>query len=273
MVGYWIHLLGIPTAVAVGMAKYGFLLLGFVLASRYLKTVFAKMALAVAWFFPLPSFHFWTSLGHPYAEHLALILSAFALMDFSFSNENTKSFGQYLAVFFAALLFMLALWISDLTMAFVPAVLLAIGLHWNRMGFELARLKNPKSIVAILCLVVGGWFLMHAKRAAFRIDEYHELFAQPEQLVDMTNMLASSLWSFLSFSRDNAFHSVTAWGMVLALIVVLAQKRKFESESQMVLLVAAVCSFGAVFVSYWANTPDPAHRHYTGIVPLVWIVF
>ena len=277
LLGHVLHKVGFSTIVAVGMAKFLFLLTGWVLGSRYLQNNVSKVVLAIVWFFPLSTFHFWTGLGHPYAEHLTFVLAAWAMTDYCFKNHRKQNSFRHLEVFVVTLLWILALWVSDLTIVLLPVIVLELWLRYrgSLSDFNINRLKDSRLITIGLTLVAGAWFLLHAKRAAFRIDEYHQLIARPNQLVEMWRMIVERNFSYLNFSRSNPYISIAAWGMLIiwstAFFSILRRLNRIKTR-QLVLFAGAVFMFAAIFLSSWSNTPDPSYRHYTGIIPLVWII-
>ena len=277
MVGYALHSIGLSTVTATGLAKYAFLLLGLLAGSSFLRSWWLRGVLALAWFYHLPNFHNWTALGHPYAECTALALSGFALTQHFFARKAWYSAAG------AALCWMLALWVSELTIALLPALLLQLGWHWKAeaskqsqslMAHLLSRLQTKVAVWVLLAIVAGGWLVLHAKAHARSIDAYSALFASPAQIAEMLERLAGDGWEVLAFQRNNALLSITAW-LMMAHVVALPKLFQWintpKQPAPWIWLLAAGALFGAVVVASWSNAFGPGLHYYTAVFPFAWL--
>jgi len=283
--GYCFHLLGISTITATGIAKYGFLFLGYFVAAGFLKTRLAKLVLAFAWFYSLASFSTWTSLGHPYAENTALVLCTFALVERFFQQNNQNSVSAHVIIVAATICWMLAIWVSDLTLALVPALGLQLLFHFYQSSRKhqtsfvaeiSSRLRSKVSISFFIALLTGLWFVVNAKHHAYSIKEYSTLIASPESILGMMEHMVKQTWSFLAFHRGNPPQSIAAWGIIVCITLLIlgsfSNKRPISINIiPNVFLIAALSVFGAVMIAYWSNNPFPVLHHYTSVFPFAWL--
>jgi hypothetical protein len=283
--GYCFHLLGITTVTATGIAKYGFLFLGYFAAAGFLKTRFSKLILALAWFYSLATFATWTSLGHPYAENTALVLCAFALVERFFRMERQNSVSSHFLISAATICWMLALWVSDLTIALIPALGLQLLFHWSQSAYKnqaslikeiSGRVRSKISISLLTSFLIGLWFVLNAKHHAYHISEYSTLLASPESISGMIEHIIGQTWTFLIFDRGNTPQSIAVWGMIasvllIALLSFTNQRGGKQEIMPAVFLLASVSVFGAVMVAYWSNNPFPVLHHYTSVFPFAWV--
>lgn len=283
--GYCFHLLGIKTITATGIAKYAFLFLGYFVAAGFLKTPFAKLTLALAWFFSLATFSHWTSLGHPYAENTALVLCTFALVERFFRLKKTETASAHLTVVVATICWMLALWVSDLTLALLPALGLQLLFHFYQSARKKhttfakevsGRLRSKTLVSLLVAFGVGLWFVINAKHHAYQIKEYSTLLASPENVLGMIKYMTKQVGSFLIFDRGNLPQSIATYGMMisillLAILTFVTKRRDSQEVMPSAFLLSTLCAFGAVMVSYWSNNPFPVLHHYTSVFPFAWI--
>lgn len=276
MLGYALHWLGIPTIWAVGLAKFALLLLGYLLAASFVRNRAVKVVLAICWFFGQANYPHWQHLGHPYAEHATLILATIWLVQHS--GRLQKPWVPALAM----LCLTLSYWISELTLAALPAIaLLWLNAHRHASnGTWLGGVKNLlrglitfQAALTLLAAGVGIAFIAVAKSHAHTINDYGTLLASADQVAAMFAALWKASVQWLSFSRENPVLSVAMW-VALGLIPLAALRIKTLLRSEHLLAPAAglllAGSAGAIAIAYWPNAFGPGLHYYTALLPWAW---
>jgi hypothetical protein len=271
-----------PPDMAVSVVHYSILIAGFLASSTLFRSRSHKLLLAIVWFFPS-----WYFLGHItsiFGIQLSLLTIGIYLLNRTKNAFTLKT--QLLWLALACLTFIIALWVSDLSV--ISLFLLLLFLLWEKKdilkgGTILTAIRErsivTKAFMILFFIVAGILFLVYAKHTTAKAETYNQpLLNNPSSLVALLKKLLLSLFNVLIFAAHNITGSIYAWSLIIGIPVILALTHKkiqfrnylmsqkwllFFTVNGLIILICLVFSnwvlinevagkyFSIVFISLW----------------------
>lgn len=247
-----------------GTLNYLFLLAGFFLLARYLRTYIQKILLAIFIFWPLTGFHFLVLIGHPYAAQLFLLALAALFFERAGGWLLAGSFGRvllHITLFFVA--FTLSVWVSELS-GMLAVLFLLLALFDKEILKEIACIWHE----ARKYFVLGGIYLVVLILASYRFyvwtksnapvdPEYDRIFidtgAEISQqwkwmMEDITFRLGHTDkdWSWTVF-----YYALLLAGVLLFVQFIQRVMQKQVQKPQLALVLCLLTGCIMLFFSVW----------------------
>jgi hypothetical protein len=274
-----------PPDMAVSVIHYLILAGGFLAVSTLFRSRFAKLVLAVVWFFP--SWYFLGQVTSVFGLQLSLFVIGIYLMN---REKKTLSFKmQILWLSLACIVFIISLWVSDLSI--VSLVLLFIFLISDKRNLLkksnfLAAIREKQLIIKILLILVitvaGIGFLLYAKHTAGKAITYNNpLFGTPASILNHLKLILTSIFHVLIFSTHNVTASIYAWALIAGIPFLSAVSikkipfRNYFTNQRWLLfftlngLILCVC----LILSNWVIIHGAAAKYYSIVFISIWIAF
>ena len=264
--------------VSESFAHYLLLIMGFFGFSSLFKSKFNKIIFAVIWF--LPPLRMIDILKTGMGEQYALIGMAAFFINKTYSAKIVKfSLKQYLYLALVTLLFILAVWVSDLGVVTIFIILFIYVLFYikhNRISIT-GILKNPEIYYIIAGLIVGTVFIMYAKKNALKVENYYDFF-DPKTLFASTKIFFGTIADLFLFKIKEPFTSVYSYLLIIAIFVVALNYRNIkyrENHVRWVLIFSLdlVLVFLVILSSHWAYLNGVPRRYFVCNYLSFWLIF
>jgi len=274
LIAHWFYqVTGLQPVLIVSIVHYLVLCAGFWALTRFVKSGFGRMVVALAWFFP--PWHFLEFLLILYGIQASCVILALNFLDRSFSAKARWKCLAWLSS--GCFMFIVSVWVSDMAMISLLALLLMGGLY-----FYSAR-KDPLKIISwrgltvpaftALIWAVTGFFLIHyAKGVSTPVQAYNSGFlASASGIVSNLHIALDSVIGVFLFSPENRIESVYAWGMLITLLfLVISKTRKIKTRPGITsspwfyfFLFEALLTLMAVVTSGWVAANGAGRRYFT----------
>ncbi len=263
--------LGLSPIIAVSIAHYLLLILGFFALAYFFKQRSSKLLLALLWF--LPPWHYVGFVLYPFSTQYSIIAIG---MVFAHKAYTTPQFIQKnLHTSMACCFFLLAVWASDMsivTIALLPIVGAAY-IWWQHKGAAFKRIKIAPILVILAWTAAGTWFLYHAKLNATKTVLYNE-----SPINDIATIIASikivlrSIIDVLLFRAPDVVESIYAWMVLIGIpaIFLFARKKPTTAQPtslfwQYFFLINAMALMGALICSHWVYLNGVGKRYFSTV--------
>lgn len=254
---------------AVSITHYLFLILGFFCFSQLLKTYFSKIAFCIAWFLPYFLFNdlIWYTIG---LQYCLVGISIFMLNKIKDPLSNRQHKKNGLILLFLAVIFLLCIWVSDLSMISI-FVLIFI--------FSLLEIRKYKSKIKSLYFV---FFLLTYFISLFTIN-YLKGFSELKSRgyvsintlsdsIDALKKVIDSIFFYLTYQSDDIFLSISAtliFIVILFTIYIFVRKKYFLNNFIYLwisfFVVEMFLVFSSLLTSNWVYSNGMGRRYFIGI--------
>jgi len=272
---------GWQPVVIVSIVHYLILAAGFWALSYFVRTAYGRIILALVWFFP--PWHF--------IEFLLILYGVQASCAILALNFLTRSFGarmQWKCILWlslSCLMFILAVWVSDMILADILALVILGVLYFRAAGRDPQKLLSWRSMrvpafFVMLWAIAGVLLLHYARIMSTPVQTYHEGFlAAPSAIFKGLNIVVDSMISVFTFSSKNNIESVFAWSLMAALLFLLITGRRTiktglkitENPWFYFFLIEALITVSAVLLSRWVASNGTGRRYFTTFYISSWI--
>lgn len=215
-----------PPVMAVSVIHYFLLIAGFFALTTFFKDRKLKLILALIWFFPC-----WHFLGHlTLSFGIQISLIAIALYVLKIMEGTVNRYLQLLWLSIACLIFITAIWVSDMTLIpFSIIVLLVICKYWQTIRtkklFVLIKEKDKlfSTLVVAFWLILGTAFILYAKHRAFKeLGDHSNHLNHPGEILASVKIILYSFWRVLIFGSENVMESIYAWSILIGFPFIIA---------------------------------------------------
>lgn len=272
-----------PPDMAVSIVHYGIIVAGFLAVSTLFRSRYIKLLLAIAWFYP--SWYFLGHLTSIFGLQMSLLVIGIYML-----RRHKNAFSQNIQLLWlsmACITFILAIWVSDLSV--ISLIALLLFLLWDKKNilkgknlFAAIREKSifPKVIVILFFIVAGIGFLVFAKHTASRAETYnHPLLNNPSSLFALLKIIFSSLFNVLIFASHNIIGSIYAWSLIIGVPAILALSdtkvhlRSYLANQRWLtfFLLNGLIIFICLVFSNWVLTNDAAGKYFSVVFISFWI--
>lgn len=261
------HLLGLSVVLSESIVHYLLLFIGFWCLSRFLKPGLSRLIFSLAWFFP--AYWFFSLIRHPFGIQYALTGISLYLILLR-RPEFGKGFKESLLVIVSILALSVALWVSDLAISNVLALILLVFFRLKEERVPISRiLKKPELFITVLGIVVTALFLLYAKSSATKTEAYNQdVINTIPQIFESLSTLTLILWQIITFQKETFLLSI--FGILsLVLIATLLIHRPIPGKKQkyfcLFILVDCIILFLIILLSHWAFLNGDSRRYFVGI--------
>lgn len=209
-----VKILSIKPIIAVSIANYLMLILGFIGFSKLFKHKTVVLLFALVWFFPYQRFIDLTSfpLGVSYS---LLGFSILFIQKIDFKKHLVKDLKNFLLILIIAFIWLCAVWVSDL----IFITLLTFGICG---ALYLVLNKNyPIKILGAIYLVTMIFIVVIIKKLKSYATGVTQSFSSINTLTDIKNainIVFTKCYEVLFF-QDKLFVSLGAWVVFIAVVL------------------------------------------------------
>ena len=272
-----------PPDMAVSVVHYGILVAGFLGVSTFFRSRYIKLLFAIIWFFP--SWYFIGHLTSIFGLQLSLLGIGIYLLRrhrIAFSQKT-----QLLWLSLACITFIIALWISDLSV--ISLIVLLLFLLWEKKNilkeanlFTAIREKSifPKVLLVLFFIIAGIGFLVFAKHTGSKAEVYNDpLLNNPSSFFALMKIFFSSIFNVLIFASHNITASIHAWSLIIGIPVILSLSdtkvpfRKYLLSQKWLLFFTlnGVIIFICLLLSNWVLINGAEGKYFSIVFISLWI--
>ena len=245
--------LGLNSFTALGVTQSILCLLIVFLLRLSIKSHVVFLAATAVVLLPIYPFWMQVTTGHPYLSQILFNLLLLAC----FSSQALKNRSKAILL---PLLAMLSLWASELSLAFLLAIVL---IEYKALW----QLIKEQAIPVIISTVVGFSFLYFAKSNAVSVASYAKLFTSPQNALNALSDHLHGFNSTLLFETNMPFNGLLIWAylLILSLFGLLSFKRELlgVTGKTKTLILAAAISFLLIILANWSQEMGNPLRYYT----------
>ncbi|MCX6287487.1 MAG: hypothetical protein NTY96_10260 [Bacteroidetes bacterium] len=282
MVAHWLYMITLcQPVILVSIVHYFILAAGFWALTRFVHTGYGRIVLAMVWFFP--PWHFLEFLLILYGIQASCVILALNFLDRSFSTRVQWKCLMWLSL--SCFVFILALWVSDMALISILALLLMGGLYFLTAHKDSVKLFSWRSMLVpafcVLILTIAGYLVLnYAKAVSTPVQSYNSGFlANPSSIISNLNIVLDSVIRVFLFSSESGIESVFAWGLLLIILVLIFSKKghlkswpKITSNPWFYFFFfEALLTFIAVLSSGWVAANGAGRRYFTTFFMSAWI--
>ena len=264
---------GWQPVVLVSIVHYLILAAGFWALMRFVKSGYGRFIVALVWF--LPPWHFIEFLLILYGIQASCMILALNFLDRSFGTRVQWKCIAWLSC--SCLMFIVAVWVSDMVLISLIAVLMTAVLYLT------AARKIPGSLpvwrgllIPAFCIVFwtfAGYLVLHyAKMISTPVLAYDKGFvADSASILSSLTIVITSVSRVFLFSSESNIESVFAWGFFVSLLFVIISKKQYvktfpgitEKPWFYFFLCDALLTIIAVMSSSWVAANGSGRRYFT----------
>ena len=263
-----------PPDMAVSVVHYGILIAGFLAVSTLFSSRHIKLLLAIIWFFP--SWYFLGQVTSIFGIQLSLLGIGIYLLR-RYKNAFSQNM-QLVWLSFACVTFIIALWVSDLSV--ISIIILLLYRLWEKKnilkgGAFFAAISEKsiitKVLIIFLFILAGIGFLVYAKHFASKAETYnHPLLNNPSSLFTLLKIILFSLINVLIFATHNITGSIYVWSLIIGVPVILAlsdtkiRLRNYLMSQKWLLFFTlnGLIIFICLVLSHWVLINDAAGKYF-----------
>lgn len=272
-----------PPAMAVSVVHYGILIAGFLAISTLFRSRYTKLLLAIIWFFP--SWYFLGQVTSVFGLQLSLFVIGIYLLN---RQKNTLSLKmQLLWLSLACVIFIISLWVSDLSI--ISLFILLLFLIWDKKDFLmkgefLTAIREKQILIKVLLIlvfiVIGIGFLIYAKHTAAKAITYnHPLLNSPASMIHQLKLILISVFNVLIFASHNITGSIYTWSLFIGipLLIAISQtkvpfRNYFMSQKWLLFFTFnGLILFICLILSNWVMIHGAAAKYFSIVFISLWI--
>jgi len=261
------HIAGLSVLWSESIVHYLILFVGYWCLSRFLKPGANRLIFAIAWFFP--PYWFWSLTRFPFGVQYSLTGLALYLLWIR-KPENSSGFKNMLPIVLATLVLATSLWVSDLNVTSIIALLLISLYSLKRSGLSFRQIPMlPEIKFIVIPSVLCAAFLLYAKIHAVETTAYnHGILNNFSQICESVAGLLSSVWRIITFQQETMLFSVFG---ILAIILILLSMlwrpklNRVQKRTCLFFVLDSTILLMTILVSHWAYSNGVSRRYFTGI--------
>jgi hypothetical protein len=258
--------MGISALWSESIVHYTILILGFLSFSSFFKVPFFKLLLAVLWF--LPPLRMVDFLELSFGIYYSLIgIGIYLLLKYVRDNEKWSLYKRCSYLFMIGLVFILAVWTSDIAVISIFAI--AIVILYNARQKRVKVIGSLEAFVFSFLALLGLCFISYAKDQSKMHYSYSSL-ASYNEIKDMVLIFMESIKDLFLFSSGEFMTSLFSYGLVISIVLLIHKKGKLLTEffyqNPLALILFLDCLFAifAVLISKWTLLNGVPRRYFTG---------
>ena len=271
--------LGISPLTSESISHYLLLVAGYFAFASFFKSKSSKLILALVWFFP--PIRMIDLLRLNLGEEYSLLAIGIFVLNKLYENEITNyRLKHHLQLLSITILFILAVWVSDLA---IVSVFLILGLQvyfaFNSKSQTSVKifLKKPELYYTIAGFVLGSAFLLYGKHLADKSPSYNN-FNDLGTILASLKMFGESISQLLLFKASEPFTSVYLHVVIWLSLALIALRGKigFDSVQKkwfIFFIFDMVLIFCAILVSKWAFMNGVPRRYFISNYIVFWMAF
>jgi hypothetical protein len=248
--------LGLNSFTALGVTQSILSLLIVLLLRLSIRSHLVFLAATAVVLLPIYPFWMQVTTGHPYLSQILFNLLLLAC----FGSQALKNRSKAILL---PLLAMLSLWASELSLAFLLAIVLV---EYKALW----QIIKEQAIPVIISTAVGFSFLYFAKSNAVSVASYARLFTSPQNVLSALSDHLHGFNSALLFDTNMPFNGLLIWAYIVSFCIcgILYFKRKRWALAGLkgktkTLILAAVISFILIILANWSQQMGNPLRYYT----------
>ncbi len=261
------HILGFSVVLSESIVHFLILFAGFWYLSKFLKSNISKIIFAFLWFFP--NYWFFSLIRFPFGIQYSLtavVLFLVFIRREGQQNDNLKISRLILVLFMLSL----AIWVSDLTLTSILALLTLVG-FWiiqRKIGIP-QLLKKPEGYITIAGAALTTLFILYAKNHAIKNELYSQsMLNSLQQTGESAVIIIKSLWNILIFRAETPMLSIFGILVILLMAILLWLRPKFPEQQQSIVkffLIDGLILLIVILLSHWAFLNGDSRRYFSGI--------
>lgn len=218
--------IGFSAITSVSISNYIILTLGYIGFSSLFKNRYTKLIFALLWF--LPAFRFIYLLRYPIGVQYSLIAFAiFLLRKIDFANKSLQK--NYLLLSSIIVLFIITIWVSDLALVTIGALVLVLyGSHLISTGK--LKLRKDVSLLILSGLLLCFLFIYYAKSHAASGGKTYLMINGIDDIAYVCSFLSNVFISLLLFNTEELFFSIYCWMVIIFIgnILIISSRSKIR---------------------------------------------
>ncbi|MDD4646339.1 MAG: hypothetical protein PHY99_10175 [Bacteroidales bacterium] len=261
------HIAGLSVLWSESLIHYLILFVGYWCLSRFFKSGVSKLIFAIAWFFP--PYWFWSLSRFPFGIQYSLTGLALYIL-WVRKPVNSSGFKQLLPIFLATLVLATSLWVSDLNVTSIVALLLISLYSLKSRGLSFRQvLMMPAFKLIVITSALGIAFLLYAKVHAVETISYnHGILNNFSQIFESLAGLLSSVWHIITFQRETILFSV--FGILAIILIALSllwrpALNRVQKRTCLFFVLDSAILLMTILFSHWAYSNGVSRRYFTGI--------
>ena len=260
------HLLGLSVVWSESIVHSLILFLGFWCFSRFLKSNSSRIIFAILWFFP--TYWFFSAIRYQFGVQYSLTGVALYLI-FRYQPGNEAGTKRNLSILLASLAMAIALWVSDLEITSIAALVAILFSHFKRSGGEWKQLlKKPELKMLTGVVIITVLFVYYAKHQAVKIESYNNgILNNLNQVWNAITILLSSLWKIATFQKETWLLSIFSDLIIITIMLLFVFKPRLRKEQKTIyqfLVIDMILLILLLLLSHWALVNGLPRRYFVG---------
>lgn len=265
LLGYPLHrITGLSALVTESIVHYAILLLGFLAFASFIRSRTLRLLFALFWFFPPMRLIDVTQFS--FGIHYSLV--AIGCYLFNLSVHTASVFRRHLFLASTSLVFIAAIWVSDMAMVTVALVLsIQTWFYLRRHRLRPQTLLQPEVLHAIVGMLAGYAFIHYAKQSASVHADY-ALFGSWEHIQSNVSVFFSSIGDFFLFRAHEPLTSIYAYLVAAVMVALLIRIRHIRMDASsrkwmLIFLADALVLLAIILASEWTFDAGVPRRYFT----------
>lgn len=305
-----ITLFSLEPIIAVSVAHYFFLIVGFLSFSFLLNDPISKLIFALIWFLPFKQFTALVKIGQPYGPQFALIAFGLVCFDQLFKRRNQLSEWSKHGLLSIGLLALFgSLWISDFSIVAIFTLIVYASIE----GYRAVKRRSPYPNSALsgshlrsalgyglniaLVSATGTAFILYAKHSASSRKDYAE-FNTVGQILEILQHQIKPFFGAIAFRSRDIWISIFSLCILIFIVAISLlfvqflftrvshQSGGLHSDSQqpkqpfnalsawtLVFFSNALIGYGLLILSHWVYSEEKGfgERYFTFVYVMLWM--
>jgi len=274
MIGHCLYMLtGWKPVILVSIVHYLILIAGFWALTRFVKTGYGRMVLALVWFFP--PLHFLDFLLLVYGVQASCVLLSLNFLDRARCVHDKWKGLAWLSA--ACMMFIITIWVSELAVVSILTLLITGTMYYRAARKAAARPVSLRgNLTIVFCIVfwaaAGYLFLHYAKMVSLPVKYYNVSSpADVTSFLTNLNIVLDSVFRVFVFSSESSIESVFAWMIFLSLLFLVFSKKQGHRTRPGIIdnpwfyffLTETILTLITVLTSSWVAANGAGRRYFT----------
>jgi len=274
---FFYKVLQISPLTSESFAHYLLLIAGYFAFTSLFKSPFNKLILAIAWFFP--PFRMVDLLRLNIGLEYSLLAISIFLLNKLYNNESLNyRLKQHFFLLSITLIFILAVWVSDLAVISIFLILMLQALFASKSNHLPIRRSvrwKPEIYYLLTGIIVGMAFILYGKYFADKSPSY-DSFNNFEAIAASFGMFGGSIVALLTFRALEPFTSAYLYLVIPVCIILcfLYQKIQFTANARkwfVFFLIDCVLIFLVIMLSKWSFLNGVPRRYFISNYIVFWL--